>query len=301
MGVKTAEFIWMDGKLVKWQDAGVHIMTHGLHYGTSVFEGIRSYKTPKGTAIFRLGDHIERLIYSANAMSMDIKFKKLQLEDAAKNLVKINKQGDAYIRALAYYGYGNVGVFPRDIGANVAIISVPWEKYYAGNVRIMTSVYRRHSEKSTVFGTKIGGNYSNSVLAMFEARKNGYDEALMLDYEGYVSEGPAENIFLVKNGRLTTPSSRSALHGITRSSIMEIANSLGIAAREGKVTMKDVKNADELFFCGTATEIVPVISVDGRKIGDGEIGRITSRLRNEFYSIVRGENKKYFGWLAFLG
>ncbi len=297
--ITTSKFIWMNGKFVNWNVAKVHVLTHALHYGSAVFEGIHSYKTGKGTAIFRLDEHVDRLFHSANALSMNLNFTKNKLKNAIKKLIKKNKIGDGYIRPLAYYGYGNVGVFPKDVPVNIAIITVPWKHYYSKDLRVMTSKYERHSEKSTVFGAKISGNYANSILAMHEARKKGYDEALMLDNEGFVAEGPAENIFLVKNGDLITPNSRSSLHGITRNSIITISKGIGINAYEKKVKLNEVKNADELFYCGTATEIAPVVSIDNKKIGNGKAGRITSIIRDKFYSIVRGNDSKYKKWLAY--
>ncbi len=290
----------MDGKFVKWEDAKVHVLTHALHYGSSVFEGIHSYKAEGGTAIFRLDEHVERLFHSAGSLSMKIGFTKEELKDAVRGIININKMEDAYIRPLAYYGYGNVGVFPKNVPTNVSIITIPWERYYSKDLRIMTSKYLRHPDKSTVFGAKIGGNYANSILAMHEARKNGYDEALMLDYEGFVSEGPAENIFLVKGGKLITPKSRSALHGITRGSILEISKAMGIKAYEKDVTLSDAKNANELFFSGTATEIAPIISIDGKEIGNGNAGEITLKLRDKFYDIVRGKDKRYDRWISYV-
>ncbi|MEK6984606.1 MAG: branched-chain amino acid transaminase [Nanoarchaeota archaeon] len=298
--IKTTKYIWIDGKFVRWQEAKVHILTHALHYGSSVFEGIHSYKTDKGTAIFRLDEHIKRLFYSANSMCMSFKLTKKQLKNLIIGLVNINKLKDAYIRPLAYYGYGKVGVFPRDVPTSIAIIAMPWEHYYSKPLRVMTSKFERHSEKSTVFGAKIGGNYANSILAMYDSRKKGYDEALMLDHQGFVSEGPAENIFLVKNGGLITPNSRSALHGITRKSILEISKDMGIKSYEKRVKLSEVKNADELFYCGTATEIAPIIAADDKKIGNGKVGEVTSKLRNKFYSIVRGKDKNYARWLTFV-
>ena len=289
----------MDGKLVKWKDAKVHIMTHAIHYGSAVFEGIHAYKTGKGTAIFRLDDHINRLFHSANALSMKLKFTKQQLKNAIKKLIKINKVSDAYIRPVAYYGYGNIGVFPKGVPTNVALIAVPWGRYYSRELRIMTSHFIRHSAKETVYGTKLSGNYANSILAMHEARKKGYDEALMLDEHGNVAEGPAENIFLVKNRVLITPNSRSALPGITRKSILEIGKDMGFKAYEKKVTLKDVRSADELFFCGTATEVAPIIAIDGKRVGDGKVGRITSKICDKYSDVVRGKNKKYSKWLTY--
>ncbi|MBI2557806.1 branched-chain amino acid transaminase [Candidatus Woesearchaeota archaeon] len=298
--VAETKFVWMEGKFVKWHDANVHILTHALHYGSSVFEGVHSYKADAGTALFRLNEHIDRFFHSANALSMKIKFTKNELVNAIKELAKKNRLEDGYVRPLAYYGYGPVGIFPRDIKTNVALITVPWEDYYSKDLRIMTSKYIRHSAKSTVLGAKIGGNYANSILAMHEARKKGYDEALMLDEEGCVSEGPAENIFIVKKGVLRTPDSKSALHGITRNSILKISRDFGIKAYEAKISLSNVKNADEVFFSGTATEIAPVIEVDGKRIRDGKPGKITSRLKAKFYEIVRGKDKKYKSWLTYI-
>ena len=300
MAIKPTKFIWMDGRIVKWKDAKVHIMTHAIHYGSAVFEGIHSYKTGKGTVVFRLNDHVDRLFHSAKALSMKLKFTKSQLKNAIKKLIKINKISDAYIRPLAYYSYGNIGVYPQGVPVSVAIIIVPWEHYYSKNLRVKISKYIRHSERSSVFGAKISGNYANSVLAMYEVRKKGFDEALMLDEKGYVAEGPAENIFIVKNKKLITPISRSALHGITRRSILKLSKDIGIKAYEKRVRINELKNADELFFCGTATEIAPIASIDGKKIGDGKIGEITFKIKNKYYDITIGKDKKYRKWLAYV-
>ena len=300
MAIKATKFIWMDGKFAKWKDAKVHIMTHAIHYGSAVFEGVHAYKTGKGTAIFRLDDHINRLFHSANALSMKFKSTKSQLKKAIKKLIKINKIGDGYIRPVAYYGYGDVGVYPKGIPTNIAVITMPWEHYYSTNLRIKVSKYRRHSEKSSVFGAKLSGNYANSILAMYEVRKKGYDEALMLDLDGYIAEGPAENIFMVKNKTLIAPKSRSALPGITRKSILKLSRDIGIKAYEKKVRVKELKNADELFFCGTATEIAPVVSIDNKKIGNGKAGKITLMIKNKYNGIVRGKDNKYKKWLTYV-
>lgn len=300
MAVNATKLVWMDGKFVKWKNAKVHIMTHALHYGSAVFEGIHSYKTDDGVAVFRLDDHIKRLFHSANALSMNIRFTKQQLKNSIKKLIKINKLSDAYIRPLVYYGYGNIGVYPKDVPTNIALIAMPWEHYYSSSLKIKISKFVRHSPSETVYGTKISGNYANSILAMHEARKKGYDEALMLDVDGYVSEGPAENIFLVKNNDLITPSSRSALPGIARDSILKMSRGLGIKAYEKKVKPREIKNADELFFCGTATEVAPIASIDGKKIGNGKIGEITSVIKNKFYDVVRGKDSKYKKWLSYI-
>ena len=228
---------------------------------------------------------------------MSIKTYKL-LTNYFKN--KINNLSDAYIRPLAYYAYGNIGVFPKDVPTDITLIAIPWSHYYSKDLRIMTSKFIRHNEKTTVFGTKISGNYANSILAMYEAREKGYDEALMIDFDSYVSEGPAENLFLVKNGNLITPNSKSALNGITRNSILEISKDLGLKCYEKKVTLNDVKNSDELFYCGTATEIAPIASVDNKKIGNGEAGKITLRIKDAYMDIVKGRDKKYKKWLTYV-
>ena len=297
--VVTSDYIWMDGKFIKWDDAKVHVLTHSLHYGSAVFEGIHSYKTGKGTVVFRLDEHLERLFFSANSLGMSPGFTKEQINSAIRKLIDMNSLGDAYIRPLVYYGYGSIGVYPKDIPTDVLIVAVPWNNYYSKELSISTSRFERYSERSTVFGAKISGNYANSILAMHEARKKGYDEALMLDNDGYVSEGPVQNIFLVKDEDLITPMSRSALYGITRDSIMEISKESGIKTYEKKVTLDEIRKADELFFCGTASEIAPIISVDDIKIGNGNVGQITSKIRDMFYDIVRGNNQKFIKWLTY--
>ena len=296
--LKTTEYIWIDGNFVKWKDAKVHVMTHALHYGSAVFEGIRSYENENGPAIFRLGEHLDRLFYSAQALGMEIEFTKEQLKNAIKKLLVLNKLKDAYIRPLVYYGYGNIAVYPKNVPSRAAIIALPEYDSDSKNLNIMVSNYIRPSEGATIFGAKISGNYVSSILAMHEARKKGYDEALMLDNEGFISEGPTENLFLVKNGKVITPSSRSALHGITMGSIIKITKDMGIDAREKRVTLSDVKKADELFFCGTAKEISPIISVNHKKIGNGKAGKITIKIKNKFYEIVSGKDEKYGKWLT---
>ena len=299
--IKPTKYVWMDGRFVMWKNAKLHVLTHALFYGSAVFEGIHSYETERGTSIFRLDEHLDRLLYSAKSFGMKIKFSKSQLKNAVKKLAKINKIVNAYIRPMAYYGYGDIGVYPKNAPTKIMIISVPWKKYFSKNLRVMVSKYIRHAEKSSVFGVKISGNYANSILAMHEARSKGYDEALMLDYKGYVSEGPAENLFFVKNSKLITPSSRSALHGITRDTILKLSKDMGINASEKQVTLNEVKNADELFYCGTMMELAPIVSLNGIKIGNGKIGKITSKIKNKFYDVVRGRDTKYKKWLTYVG
>ncbi len=298
--IQKTKFIWMDGKFVNWEDAKVHILTHALHYGSAVFEGIHSYKTSKAVVIFRLNEHIDRLFHSANALSLKIVYTKNQIKNTIKKLIKLNKFGDAYIRPLVYYGYGGIGVFPKDAPTNIAILAVPWDNYYSKNLRVKISRFVRPIEDSTVFGAKISGNYANSILAMYDARSKGYDEALMVDSEGFVSEGPAENLFIVKNNKLITPNSKSALHGITRDSILKLSADIGVKAYEKQVTLTDLKNADELFFCGTATEIAPIVSVNNKLIGNGNVGKLTLKIKDKFYEIVKGKVKKYKNWLTYV-
>ncbi len=292
-------YMWMNGKFVRWKDAKVHIMTHALHYGSAVFEGIRSYKTDNGAALFRLDDHLGRLFYSAKALGIEIKFTKNEIKDVIKKLLKMNGFEDAYVRPLAYHGYGNIGVYPKNVKSEITIISVPDYIKDTKPLRLATSNYVK-SGRSTAFGTKISGNYANSILAMKEAREKGYDEALMTGNDGFVAEGPAENLFIIKDKVLMTPSSRSALYGFTRETLLRISKDIGIKSKEKKLTMDEVKNSDEAFFCGTGKEISPIISIDNIKIGNGKAGKITMRLKELYFDIVSGRNKKYSKWLTYV-
>lgn len=298
--VSMSKFVWMDGKFLKWKEARVHASTHALHYGSAAFEGIRSYDTDKGTAIFRLQDHLNRLFYSAATLGIKIKFSKREIAKAIKSLLKKNNLRSAYIRPLAYLGYGNIGVYPRNVGSNILIIVLPDYDRQEKPLRVKTSSFLRPIEKSTKFGAKISGNYVTSVLAMQEARNKGYDEALMLDAEGFVSEGPIQNIFMVKNKSIIAPSSRSALHGITKDSVINICKDLGMNCYEKKISLRELKAADELFFCGTGSEVVPIISVDDKKIGDGKVGSITKKIMGRYFDAVRGIDKEYIKWLTFI-
>lgn len=294
------KFVWMDGKFVKWKDAKVHVLTHALHYGSAVFEGMRSYKTEKGAALFRADDHLGRFFYSADALGIKIKFTKDEIRNAIRKLLEMNRLENAYVRPLAYYGHGGIGVFPKNVESNVAIIAMPDYARDRKPLRIMTSSYLRPSGKSTAPGAKISGNYANSILAMKEARENGYDEALMLDSDGFVSEGPAENFFTIKNKILIAPSSRSALYGFTRDTLLKISREVGLQSKEKKMTLKEAKSADEAFYCGTGKEISPIISIDGDAIGSGKAGNYTARIRDYYSGIVKGRNRKYLKWLTFV-
>ena len=298
--VQVTRFIWMDGRFARWQDAKIHVLTHALHYGSAVFEGIRSYKTDEEAALFRFDDHIDRLFYSAKVLGIEIKFTKNEIKNAIKKLLKMNKLENAYVRPLAYHGYGSISVYPKNVESNILIIAVPDYTKDMNPIRLMTSSYVRPSDKSTVFGAKISGNYANSILAMREARENGFDEALMLGSDGLVAEGPAENLFMIKNNVLIAPSSRSALYGFTRDTLLKISKDIGIKSKEKKLTINEIKNTDEAFFCGTGKEISPIISIDGKKIGDGKAGKITMKLENFYFDIVKGRNKKYIKWLTYV-
>lgn len=299
------EKIWMDGKFVNWDDAKIHIMTHTLHYGLGVFEGIRCYNTPKGPAIFKLDEHVKRLFQSAHIFLMDIPFTEDEIKKAIINTVKTNKLKECYIRPLAYIGYGAMGLYPKGNPINVAIAAWPWGAYLGEEgiekgIRVKVSSFIRNHVNSNMSRGKVSGYYVNSQIAKKEAISCGYDEALLLDTEGYVSEGSGENIFIVRNGMLKTTPLTSILGGITRSSIMAIAKDLKIEVREDRFTRDEVYIADEAFFTGTAAEVTPIRELDGRVIGDGKRGKITKKLQSMFFDIVKGRNKKYNSWLTYI-
>ncbi len=286
--------IWLDGKLVDWEKAKIHVLTHGLHYGSAVFEGIRAYKTKKGSAVFRLDDHLERFFYSASQMRINIDFSQEEIKEAILKLIKVNKAEECYIRPIAFLGYGKMGLNPKGCPSQTAIINWPWRAYLGGGKPIETSIsdYIRIHPQSTVIDAKISGCYFNSILSTLDAED--VDESILLDYEGYVAEGPGENIFIVKNGKLLTPSRGTILPGITRESVIEIASDLGIEVEEKKITVEELKEADEAFFVGTAAEICPIGKIDNQEIKTGEI---TKKIKKEFKKITRGE--KYLKWLTF--
>lgn len=303
--INKTEKIWMDGKFIDWDDAKVHILTHTLHYGLGVFEGIRCYNTQKGPAIFRLDEHIERLFKSAHIFLLDIPFTKEDIKKAIIDTVRINKLKECYIRPLVYIGYGAMGLYPKGNPINIAIAAWPWGAYLGEEglekgIRVKVASYIRSHVNSNMTRGKITGYYVNSQIAKKEAISCGYDEALLLDTEGYVSEGSGENIFIVRNNVLKTTPLTSILEGITRDSIITIAKDLGIEVREERFTRDEVYIADEAFFTGTAAEVTPIRELDGRTIGDGKRGKITKKLQTLFFDIVKGKNKKYISWLTFL-
>ncbi len=301
--IPKTEKIWMDGKFVNWDNATVHILTHTLHYGLGVFEGIRCYETRKGTAIFRLDEHINRLFNSAHIFLIEIPYSKVEIRDAIIKTIQVNKIKECYIRPLVYIGYGAMGLYPKENPINVSIAVWSWGSYLGDKglkdgIRIKTSSFIRNHVNANMARGKVCGYYVNSQLARKEAISCGYDEALLLDTEGYVSEGSGENIFIIRNGVLKTTPLTSILEGITRNSIIKIANDNGIRIAEERFTRDELYIADEAFFTGTAAEVTPIREADGRAIGNGKPGKITKSLQSIFFDIVRGRNKKYESWLT---
>jgi len=295
--------IWMDGKFVDWDNANVHILTHTLHYGLGVFEGIRCYETKEGPAIFRLDEHIERLFNSAHIFLMEIPYSKEEIKDAIIKTVRVNKIKECYIRPLVYIGFGAMGLYPNENPINTAIAVWSWGAYLGDKglkegIRVKTSSFIRNHVNANMTRGKVCGYYINSQLAKKEAISCGFDEALLLDTEGYVSEGSGENIFIVRNGILKTTPLTSILEGITRNSIIEMANNEVIKVIEQRFTRDEVYISDEAFFTGTAAEVTPIREVDGRSIGNGKPGKITKRLQSIFFDSIRGKNKKYKAWLT---
>src|SRR5438477_2619250 len=296
-------FIWYDGTLVPWRDATTHVLTHSLHYGLAVFEGVRAYKTTSGTSIFRLKEHTERLFNSAHIYMMKIPYTREEIMSAQKEVVRANNLDECYIRPIAFYGSEKIGVSPKGARVHVAIAAWPWGAYLGTEalekgIRVKTSSFARHHINVTMARAKFAGTYANSNLANLEAAIGGYDEALLLDVDGFVAEGSGENLFIVKNGRLYEPELTSALVGITRDSVITLANDLGIEVQAKRMTRDDVYIADEAFFTGTAAEVTPIRELDNRPIGNGESGPITKKLQSLFFDVVNGRNPKYKSWLT---
>ena len=301
--LKKTEKIWMDGKFVAWDKATVHVLSHTLHYGLGVFEGIRCYKTQKGSAIFKLDEHIDRLFNSAHIFMIDIPYSKKEIRDAIIKTIKVNNIKECYIRPLVYIGYGAMGINPLGNPINVAIAVWSWGSYLGEHglrkgIRIKTSSFIRNHVNANMTRGKVCGYYVNSQIAKKEAISCGFDEALLLDTEGYVSEGSGENIFIARNGRLKTTPLTSILEGITRDSIIQIAQDEGIEIEEERFTRDEVYISDEAFFTGTAAEVTPIRVLDNRVIGSGKPGPITKKLQSIFFDIVKGKNKKYESWLT---
>ncbi len=295
--------IWMDGSFVEWADAKVHVLTHSLHYGLAAFEGLRCYKGKSGSAIFKLHEHVDRLFESAHIGMMTIPYEKKQVAEAIVETVRINKLEACYIRPLVYIGYGAMGVYPGDNPIKLAIAAWKWGSYLgddalANGMRACVSSFTRHHVNVSMTRGKISGYYVNSILAKREAKANGYDEAILLDPDGYVSEGTGENIFIVRKGRLKTTPLTSILEGITRNAVIELASEQGIVVLEARFTRDEMYIADEVFVTGTAAELTPVREIDSRRIGTGKPGPLTSALQKRFFAIVRGEDLSHESWLT---
>jgi branched-chain amino acid aminotransferase len=304
--VQKMEKIWMDGRLIPWDEAKVHVLTHTLHYGLGIFEGIRCYLCDDGrSAVFRLREHIDRFFDSAHIGALKMPYSKKEIVEACKETLRVNGLKAGYIRPLAFIGEGVMGVYPGDNPIQVAIITWSWGAYLGEEalekgIRAKVSSYTRHHVNVMMTKAKISGNYVNSVLAKREVMKLGYEEALMLDTEGYISEGSGENIFIVKNGVMKTTPLTSILSGITRNSVIQIAKSRKIPIVEEKFTRDELYTAHEAFFTGTAAEITPIREVDDRQIGEGKPGPVTKELQAVFFDIVKGKNPEFREWLDYL-
>lgn len=298
-------FIWLDGNWVDWRDAKVHVLTHTLHYGLGVFEGIRAYHAEKGTAIFRMQEHTDRLFRSAHIMNMKMPFSKEEINAAQCEAMRKNNLDSAYIRTMCFLGSEGMGLRADNLKVHVMIAAWSWGAYLGAEsiehgIRIHTSSYTRNYHNSTFCKAKANGNYINSILALQEARANGYDEALMLDNQGFAAEGSAENLFVVRNGKLYTPETTSALEGITRDSVMTIARDLGYEVIEKRITRDEIYVADEAFFTGSAAEVTPIRELDNRQIGSGSRGVITEKLQAHYFDAVHGRGDKYANWLTYI-
>ena len=296
-------FIWYDGKLVPWRDATTHVLTHSLHYGLAVFEGLRAYNTSLGTAIFRLQDHTKRLFNSAHIYQMEIPFDQDAINAAHLQVVRENKLESCYIRPLVFYGSEKMGVSPKGAQVHVAIAAWPWGAYLGEEalqqgIRVKISSYARQHVNVTMPRAKVASTYANSIIANAEALDHGYDEAILLDTDGFVAEGSGENIFIVKDGVILEPEIASALTGITRSTLHALAADLGLQVVTKRLTRDDLYIADEAFFTGTAAEVTPIREVDRRIIGHGSRGPITQKLQQAFFDVVNGKNAKYHHWLS---
>jgi branched-chain amino acid aminotransferase len=296
-------WIWHDGRLVPWREATTHVLTHSLHYGLAVFEGVRAYKTAIVSAVFRLKEHTDRLFSSAHIYMMKIPFTRERLSEAQLEVVRANGHEACYIRPIAFYGSEKMGVSPVGAKVHVAIAAWPWGAYLgpdalAKGIRVKTSSYARHHINVTMARAKMSGTYPNSVLATLEATQHGYDEGLLLDVDGFVAEGAGENIFVVKDGKLWEPELTSALTGITRSSVIELAAGLGYKVHAKRLTRDDIYIADECFFTGTAAKVTPIRELDGRTIGAGKAGPVTKAIQKAFFDVVTGRDRKHRHWLT---
>jgi len=298
-------FIWQDGKLVPWREATTHVLTHSLHYGMSVFEGVRAYRTERGTAIFRLEDHTDRLFNSAHIFQMAMPYDKATINEAHKKVLRANDLEAGYLRPIAFYGSEKMGVSPKGAKVHVVIAAWPWGAYLGEEglergIRVKVSSYTRHHVNISMVRAKASGHYINSILANNEVTNEGYDEAMLLDPEGYVAEGAGENLFIVKKGRLYTPDLTSCLEGITRATVLQIAEELGLSVQEKRITRDEVYCCDEAFFTGTAAEVTPIRELDGRQIGIGRRGPVTAEIQARYFDVVNGRSAQHDNWLAYI-
>jgi len=298
--------IWMDGEFVDWDDAQIHVLSHGLHYGSGVFEGIRCYDTVDGPAVFRHREHYERLHNSAKTFGMEMEYSVDELMDATKEIIGANNLESCYIRPITYYGYNELGLNPSGCPVRTAIAVWPWGAYLGEEaiekgVEVSVSSWRKHHSSQIPTTAKITGAYVNSIMASLEAKSNGYTEAILLDKDGSVAEGPGENLFLVKDGTIyTTPIDSSILDGITRQSAVTIAEDLGYDVVEKRISRSELYTADELFFTGTAAEVTPIREVDDKKVGEGERGPVTEEIQSIFFEVIDGKRDEYTDWLDYL-
>ncbi len=297
--------IWYDGKMVPWRNANTHVLTHSLHYGLSVFEGLRAYDSARGTAIFRLGEHLDRMYRSAHIYLMKIPFDRETLIEAAKATVRENGLASCYVRPIAFYGSEKMGVSPKGAQVHVAIAAWPWGAYLGADgiekgIRVKTSSFARHHVNVTMARAKVASTYANSILANLEATQDGYDEALLLDVDGFVAEGAGENLFIVRDGKIFEPEISSALVGITRDTVIRLAHSLGIEVVSKRLTRDDIYIADEAFFTGTAAEVTPIRELDNRTIGSGTRGPLTAKLQSMFFDVVNARDERHLDWLTFV-
>ena len=297
--------IWFNGQMVEWRDAKTHVLTHTLHYGMGVFEGVRAYETAEGPAIFRLQEHTKRLFNSAKILGMKLPYTQDEINQAHIDVVKANNLHSCYFRPMAYYGAAKLGVAPQADDVQVILAAWPWGAYLGEEgmkrgIRVRVSSFTRHHPNIHMIKAKANGNYLNSILANTEATRDGYDEAILLDAQGYVAEGSGENIFVVNEGRLYTPALDVALDGITRKSVIAIAEEMGLPVIEKRITRDELYAAEEVFFTGTAAEVTPIREIDNREIGIGERGPITTEIQQRYFDIVEGKNPAYRHWLTYV-
>jgi branched-chain amino acid aminotransferase len=304
--MQKTDYIWFNGELVDWDKATVHVLTHALHYGSSIFEGIRCYDTPRGSALFRLTPHFQRMFDSAKIYRMEMPYTLEQLVSATKQVITANKLRSAYVRPLAFRGYGTIGLDPRNSPMQMTIVAIEWGSYLGAEslengVDVCVSSWNRFAPNTMPAMAKAGGNYLNSILVKTEAVHNGYSEGIVLDANGFVSEGSGENLFVVRDGVVTTPPFHSSiLGGITRDSVMLLLREKGVELRQQVIPREMLYLADEVFFTGTAAEIVPVRSIDGITVGSGTRGPLTAAVQEAFFSIVRGERDDTYGWMEYI-